>query len=86
MKVQMRRLFAIGVTSGSLALSLLAGSGAVGAAGAAESGNRGRDNERDTVSVTVAAVAPERTVTIAPAGVATPNATQDQVFNRDART
>ena len=83
MKVQMRRWFAIGLTSGSLAISLLAGCGAVGAAG---SGNMGRDNERDNGSITVAVVAPERTVTIVPAGVATPIATQDQAFSRDART
>ncbi len=96
MKVQMRRWFAIGLTSGSLAISLLAGSGAVGAAGpsvgaggtdgTSRVGNKGYDDERDTGSVTIAAIAPDRTVTIVPAGVATPTVTQDQVFNRDART
>jgi len=83
MKVQMRRWFAVGLTSGSLAISLLAGSGAVGAAGL---GNMGSNNERDNASITIAAGAPDRTVTIVPAGVTTPTAAQDQVFNRDART
>lgn len=91
MKIQMRRWFAVGLTSGSLAISLLAGSGAVGAAGPGgvggveKSGSMGRNNERDNGSITIAAVAPERTVTIVPANVTTPTATQDQVFNRDAR-
>ncbi len=83
MKVQMRRWFAVGLTSGSLAISLLAGSGAVGAAGSADVSR----NDRSDGSVTIAAtVAPERTVTIVPAGVTTPTTAQDQVFNRDART
>ena len=36
MKVQLRRWFAIGITSGALAVSMLAGSGAVGAAANAD--------------------------------------------------
>ncbi len=97
MKVQLRRFVTIGLMSGSLAASIVAGSAAVGAAtpngapdpaaGSGLSLNRSHEVRGD-VDVTVALVAPvttDRVVVIVPATVVTPT-TPVQVFNRDART
>jgi propanediol dehydratase small subunit len=75
MKVQLRRWFTIGLMSGSLALSAIAGSAAVGAASAHE--------ERD---YPVAAVTTEAVVTIAPESVNTLSVVSTQVFNDDRRS
>ena len=69
MKVQLRRWFAIGLTSGALAVSMLAGSGAVGAAPADTQSQNGFSERRDT---TVSAIAPtDPVVIVIPSNVAT---------------
>lgn len=73
MKVQLRRWFTIGLMSGSLALSAIAGGAAVGASA---------HEERD---YPVAAVTTDA-ATIVPESVNTLPAAADQVFSRDART
>lgn len=97
MKVQLRRFVTIGLISGSLAASIVAGTAAVGAATpnsasdstAASNGvSLNRSHEvRGDVDVTVALVAPvttDRVVVIVPATVVAPT-TPVQVFNDDRR-
>jgi len=92
MKVQLRRFVTIGLMSGSLAASIVAGSAAVGAATpnsapdltAADNGlslNRSHEVRGD---VTVAPVTTDRVVVIVPATVVAPT-TPVQVFNDDRR-
>lgn len=92
MKVQLRRFVAIGLMSGSLAASIVAGSAAVGAAtpnsaldspvaNSGVSGNRSHEVRGD---VTVAPVTTDRVVVIASTNVVAPT-TPVQFFNDDRR-
>ncbi len=92
MKVQLRRFVTIGLMSGSLAASIVAGSAAVGAAspnsaldptGVSSGVSANRSHEvRDIVTVALGTT--NRVVVIGPANAGTP-ATPVQVFNDDRR-
>jgi len=92
MKVQLRRFVTIGLISGSLAVSIVAGSAAVGAATpnsasdstATSNGlslNRSHEVRGD---VTVAPITTDRVVVIVPANIVAPTMPV-QVFNDDRR-
>lgn len=80
MKVQLRRWVTIGLMSGSLAVSALAGGAAVGASAASE--------QRDNYVVLAGQTAPpaEATQSVTITSVALTAPAIDQVFNRDARS
>lgn len=80
MNIQLRRWVTVGLMSGTLALSALAGGAAVGASAASEQ----RDNYVVLSGQTAVTAETTRPVTIASAGLAAPAV--DQVFNRDARS
>lgn len=92
MKVHLRRFVTIGLMSGSLAASIVAGSAAVGAATpnsaldptTASSGVSGNRSNEVRDIVTVAPVTADPVVAIVPANVVTPT-TPVQVFNDDRR-
>ena len=69
MKVQLRRWFAIGITSGALAVSMLAGSGAVGAAANADAQYMVVNTQRDSVVSPTVPVA-DSTAIIIPSNIA----------------
>ena len=70
MKVQLRRWFAIGITSGALAVSMIAGSGAVGASANADAEYTVVNNQRDSVISPTASTANSPAIII-PSNVAT---------------
>lgn len=80
MKVQLRRWVTIGLMSGSLAISALAGGAAVGASAA----NDERDNYVILSGQTPVFTEEAQSVTIVSAGLAAP--ATDQMFNHDARS
>jgi hypothetical protein len=68
MKVQLRRWCAIGVTSGALAVSMIAGSGAVGASANADAEYAVANNQPNSVVSTV--VSTDTAAIIIPSNVA----------------
>ncbi len=89
MKVQLRRWVTVGLMSGSLAISALVGTAAVGASSPADSTAMPRESAlrelRDYSNVTPEVVAP-RVVTIYPASVAAPSVNGGEIPNHDSRT
>lgn len=80
MKVQVRRWVAVGLMSGSLAISALVGTAAVGASALSEQ----RDNFVILAGQSAAPAEATQHVTIS--SVALPASAIPQVFNRDDRT